>query len=61
MHAAPKPDSDITMKPTMLRLRNWRRVTPRVSGSGGTKATGAADGAGTMSAPPERASTADCS
>ncbi len=34
--AAPKPDRLSPMSKTMLRLKNWRRVTPTASGSGGT-------------------------
>ena len=36
MQDAPKAERLSTMKPTIERLRNWRRVTPSVSGSGGT-------------------------
>ena len=35
-HAAPKPASPRPKNVTMPRLKNWRRVTPRTSGSGGT-------------------------
>ncbi len=36
MQAAPKPESEKAIMPTALRLRNWRRVTPMASSSGGT-------------------------
>src|SRR5690606_37947521 len=37
---APKPDRPNRNDTTIDRLKNWRRVTPRVSSSGGTQATG---------------------
>ena len=40
MHDSPKAVIENPITLTMLRLRNWRRVTPIVSGSGGTHGTG---------------------
>ena len=39
--AAPNPARPAEVKATSPRLKNWRRVTPIVSGSGGTYGTGA--------------------
>ena len=36
----------------VARLRNWRRLTPMASSSGGTHTTGVAGSAGTRAAPP---------
>ncbi len=54
---APKPDRPRANEMTIDRLKNWRRVTPSVSSSGGTQATG---GSATLTgaADSRRASTA---
>ena len=51
MQAAPKPESPTAKNPVIERFRNWRRVAPMTSGSGGTQATGAAEPAVTSSLP----------
>src|SRR6266545_4450451 len=49
MQDRPKAVSEKPITLTMLRFRNWRRVTPSVSGSGGTHGTGVVGVDGTMS------------
>src|SRR5499426_2243833 len=56
--AAPKPDRLNAIVATMDRLKNWRRVTPSVSSSGGTQATGGGADTLTGLAASRRAATA---
>ena len=55
--ATPKPARPAEVNATMLRLKNWRRVTPMVSGSGGTYGAGSF-GSAFSSAPGDCAATA---
>src|SRR3954454_14228023 len=56
MQATPKPERPTLINVTVERLKNWRRVNPMVSASGGVQGAGAADRAGSRAV--ERSATA---
>ncbi len=57
--APPNPDRPRPIMPTRLRLKNWRRLTPRAIGSGATNGSSGADSTVTTSS--ERAAAAAAS
>jgi hypothetical protein len=51
MSARPKVPRETLINVTMVRLKNCRRVTPMISGSGGVHGTGGRLATGTISVP----------